>query len=189
MPQRINAGHVLVAVGGLALFVSLFLNWYEPGRIGQSAWAVFEVLDLVLAAVAIVAVTATLPLRPGGVRFPAIPDRWLPWLGLAAFTLVLITLISDPPAAAERGLEAGAWVGLVGAALLAGGGTLSTARISLEIRSRPPGEEPAGEWEAEEYEETAPLADEELADEIYEPGVEAPPTEEHPTARPEDESR
>ena len=48
MPERINGGQALVAVGAIVLIVSLFLSWYEPGR---TAWTVFEVWDVVLAAI------------------------------------------------------------------------------------------------------------------------------------------
>jgi uncharacterized membrane protein HdeD (DUF308 family) len=60
MPERINGGQALVAIGAIALIVSLFLNWYEPGR---SAWTVFEVWDIVLAAIGIAAIAAILPAR------------------------------------------------------------------------------------------------------------------------------
>jgi hypothetical protein len=55
MPERINGGQALVVLGAAALIVSLFLHWYEPGR---SAWTVFEVWDLALAAIGIAALAA-----------------------------------------------------------------------------------------------------------------------------------
>ena len=56
--QRGDAGAILLGLGALLLFISLFLHWYQPGR---SAWAVFEVWDLVLAGLALAA-------RPRGAR-------------------------------------------------------------------------------------------------------------------------
>src|SRR5437588_11177698 len=46
MPGR-TVSDLLTLGGGLLLFVSLFLSWYDPG---VDAWTAFEVLDLVLAA-------------------------------------------------------------------------------------------------------------------------------------------
>jgi hypothetical protein len=144
MPERINAGQILVVVGAVALFVSLFLNWYEGPFAGEgalSAWTAFELLDIVLAGLALVAIAAAVPiLREGPATL--ISSRWLPWLGLAAFVLVAVTLLNDPPGARDRGLEPGAWIGLAGAALLAVGGLLSFARVSLVVSMRPAHAEP-----------------------------------------------
>jgi hypothetical protein len=144
MPERINAGQILVVVGAVALFVSLFLNWYEGPFAGEgalSAWTAFELLDVVLAGLALVAIAAAVPiLREGPATL--ISSRWLPWLGLAAFVLVAVTLLNDPPGARDRGLEPGAWIGLAGAALLAVGGLLSFARVSLVVSMRPADAEP-----------------------------------------------
>lgn len=160
MPERINASQVLVAVGGVVLFVSLFLNWYEPafdGQSGLTAWAVFELLDIVLAGLAVVAVASVIPMR--GERAPAtlVAARWLPWIGIAALVLVLVTLLSDPPAVRGRGLEIGAWIGLAGALMLAAGGLLSVARVSLVVSLRPAREEEPGP--------TEPLQEEPLQEE------------------------
>jgi hypothetical protein len=140
MPERINAGQILVVVGAVALFVSLFLNWYEgpfAGDSGLSAWTAFELLDIVLAALALAAIAAAVPVRRGGETGTPISSRWLPLVGLTAFVLVAVTLLNDPPGARDRGLELGAWVALAGAAALAAGGLLSLARVSLVVTTRP----------------------------------------------------
>jgi len=58
MPDRIDARPVLTVIGGALLLISLFMDWYvipavppatDDVPIGN-AWAVFEVLDLVMAA-------------------------------------------------------------------------------------------------------------------------------------------
>jgi hypothetical protein len=140
MPERINAGQILVVVGAVALFVSLFLNWYEGPFAGEgalSAWTAFELLDIVLAGLALVAIAAAVPIVREEGRATLVPTRWLPFLGLAAFVLIAVTLLNDPPGARDRGLELGAWISLAGAAVLAVGGLLSFARVSLVVSMRP----------------------------------------------------
>jgi hypothetical protein len=140
MPERINAGQILVVVGAVALFVSLFLNWYEgtfTRESGLSAWTAFEILDILLAGLAVAAIAASvsIPRREGGTT--PISGHWLPLIGLAAFVLVAVTLLNDPPGARDRGLELGAWIALAGSAALAVGGLLNLARISLVVTTRP----------------------------------------------------
>src|SRR3954467_557744 len=75
MPERINGGQALVAIGAIVLLVSLFLSWYEPGL---TAWTVFEVWDLVLAAICVAALATLLPVRRTDLRDEhAVPERWL----------------------------------------------------------------------------------------------------------------
>ena len=66
--RSIEAGMLLIGAGAILLFVSLFLEWYEPGI---DAWEIFEVWDLVLALLAVtalVAVAGRLGLRPAAAR-------------------------------------------------------------------------------------------------------------------------
>jgi hypothetical protein len=140
MPERINASQVLVVVGAVVLFASLFLDWYAPrfaGESGLSAWTAFELGDVFLAGLCLVAIAAVIPAPREGGAATLVAGRWLPWLGIAALAFVAISLVNDPPAARERGLEAGAWIGLAGAAMLAIGGLLSFARVSLVVTLRP----------------------------------------------------
>ena len=126
----------MVMVGAAALLVSLFIDWYEPEL---SAWEVFEVADLILACLAILALAAALPMRlPSvGAARTALFDRWLPWIGLAAIVFIVVTLVNDPPAARDLELEFGPWLGLIGAVLIAAGGLLSTSRVAIVISPRP----------------------------------------------------
>jgi hypothetical protein len=134
MPERINGGQALVVLGALALVVSLFLHWFEPSR---SAWTVFEVWDLVLAAIGVAAVAAAIPIRLSGASGePVVSRRWLPALGTAALIIVVVALVNHPPAARGAGLEIGAWIALAGSILLTAGAVLSRARISLVITLR-----------------------------------------------------
>ena len=141
MPERINGGQVLVVLGAVALLVSLFLNWFEPSR---SAWTVFEVWDLVLAAIAVAAIAAASPIRLTGTSGePPVSERWLPALGIAALVIVFVALVNHPPAARGAGLEIGAWIALIAAILLTVGAILSRARIALVITLRSADRTPA----------------------------------------------
>ena len=144
MPRRIDAGEVVAALGGVLVFVSLFLDWFD----GVSGWQSFETLDLLLALLAAfavwTAVASTLALRsapsPGS----------LPLLGIAIVLIVLVQLIEPPPSvqiykfeeAAGGGAalanldpdrDVGAWLALAGGALVLLGGALRLARISVTI--------------------------------------------------------
>ena len=141
--ERIEVGPPIAIVGALLLLVSLFLDWYEPDI---TAWTVFEVLDLLLAALALACLlgaAARVGLElPGGralrTRFAA--------AGAVALVIVISQAINHPPAAVGEDAEAGLWLGLGGAALLALGGMLSVTRISfaVDVDERPASPPAAG---------------------------------------------
>ncbi len=137
MPERIDTGAIAVAVGAIVLVVSLFLHWFHPALTG---WDSFEVLDLLLAVLALLCLAAVLPGVTGAARADAgVRPEWLPWLGLGALLIVVEALIDHPPAAGGRSIAGGAWVALAGAALMGVGGLLRIARVSLVITLRPSG--------------------------------------------------
>jgi hypothetical protein len=192
MPQRVNGGQLLVAVGAVALLVSLSLDWYQPG---VDAWSVFEIVDLLLAAIAVAAIVGVISVALPGLGLP-LPLPSVPLvLGLAAFILVAAALINQPPAVADRDPDTGAWIALAASGLMALGALLSVARVSLDITVAPRerraeraeafvDEEPAFEDEPGYGEPEPP--DEGLA--VEPTPTESIPTEEHPTL-PEDEER
>jgi hypothetical protein len=129
------------------LIVSLGLDWY--GR--YSAFNSFEVWDLVLVVLGIVAIASftraigVLPalLRPGTDLVA----------GAVALVIVLTQLVNHPPVGFGRDVETGLWLGLGGSALMLAGAILATARLALSIEPRgrgatvtsagpPPGEPP-----------------------------------------------
>src|SRR5436190_24093459 len=135
MPERINGGAMLVVLGAIALIVSLFLHWYEPGR---SAWTVFEVWDIVLAGIGVAAILAVIPIHRRDVPDEhLVPERWLPLLASAALIIVVVALVNDPPAARGAGLQVGAWIAFGAAVVLVAGAVLSRARVSLVITLKP----------------------------------------------------
>ena len=132
MPRRLDAGAAVAAVGAILLLVSLFLDWYGDGDEGYSAWTVFEVIDLLLAAIALLALS-TFANRSGLRR--ELPDAPLLVLGGVALVLTVSQLLNDPPAVAfsELDPQTGAWLALAGAALVLAGGFMSVARVSLAL--------------------------------------------------------
>jgi hypothetical protein len=196
MPQRVNGGQLLVIVGAIALLVSLALDWYEPGF---DAWSVFEIVDLLLAAIAVAAIVGVVSVALPGLGLPLPPPSAPLVLGLAAFVIVAAALINQPPLVAERDPDTGAWVALAGAGLMALGALLSVARVSFEITVAPrerraqraeafATEEPAYEDEPAYVEPEPP--DEGYAVEPTEPTpTESLPTEEHPMLPEDDEGR
>jgi hypothetical protein len=134
--RTIAIGPLVGVAGGVLLFVSLFLEWYESDDPTFTAFTVFEVLDLVLALLAlgaVVALTESLGVRlPSGSRSMA--RLGLP-LGVAALLIIVSQLINDPPAivGSGSGPELGMWLALAGALLIVAGGLLSVAHISVAL--------------------------------------------------------
>lgn len=128
-PRNLEAGLLLVAAGAVVLIISLFLEWYEPGI---EAWDVFEVWDIVLAALAIAALIAVAGRMGYG---PPRPSTWLIATAGIAFVVVVMALIDHPPAASATGNDptTGIWLALIGAALMLAGAVLSVARISVAL--------------------------------------------------------
>lgn len=133
MPRRIDAGEVLAALGGLLVFVALFLEWFA----GASAWEAFEALDLVIAVLALVAVAAAVASAMGSAF--AVSPRALPWIGALLLAIVVVQLIEPPPvfAGGDPERDAGAWLALAGSALVLLGGVLRAARISVTVSVGP----------------------------------------------------
>ena len=132
-PRRLDAGAAIAALGAILLLVSLFLDWYGDGGDGAvSAWTVFEPLDLVLAAIALLAISTFLS-RAGLER--RLPDAPLLLLAALALVIVFSQLVNDPPRVAglEPELEIGAWLALAGSAILLAGALMSVARVSLAL--------------------------------------------------------
>ncbi len=134
-----EAGHLIVGLGAILLLVSLFLNWY---RRGVDAWSAFETWDLILAAIAVLALVAVLSrLGFGGQR----PDSWLVGPSLAALVIVAFVAVNPPPVvAAAHANGTGLWLGLLASVLMVVGAVLSVARVSVSLATAPPPVDAAG---------------------------------------------
>ena len=130
MRQRVvDAGTILAAIGAALLIASLFVEWYDPAGTG---WQVFEVVDILLAAIALGTVALLVGAGRSAGRGEDAPS-WAPLLGLAAVVVVAVQLIDPPPAARETDRATGAWLALAGALLLAAGALLRHSRISISV--------------------------------------------------------
>jgi hypothetical protein len=135
MPRRVDAGATVAAAGGIVLLVSLFLDWYGDDREAFSAWTLFEVIDLLLAAIALLGLSAFV--SRAGIE-PRMPDAPLLLLGGAAVVLTASQLIDGPPTAFELELQTGAWLALAGSLLMLAGAFMSVARVSFSVEHREP---------------------------------------------------
>jgi hypothetical protein len=139
--RNLDAGLLLIALGAIVLFVSLFLEWYQPTA---EAWDVFEVWDLVLAALAIAALVAVAGRMGFGTPRPA---SWLIGASVAALVIVLYALIDPPPVVDAIGTQGkgfgdpgtGLWLALAASVLMTVGTLLSVARISVAFSAESPG--------------------------------------------------
>ena len=150
MQRRLDAGATVAAVGALVLVVSLFLDWFGDDPEGFSAWTVFEVIDLALAGIGLLALSTFL--SRNGIE-PRLPQAPLLLLGAAALVLTASQLIDHPPAVAvsEADPQTGAWLALAGSLLLLGGALMSIARVSFSVEQRepPPAPPPAADPDTE----------------------------------------
>src|SRR3954451_5824648 len=132
MRQRLDLGTALQALGAVLVLIALFLRWYDPGG---SAWRVFEIVDLLLAALAVAAIVVTLGLMAGGDEGT---PRWVQALSRAVLVVVAYEIIDKPPAARDSDLGTGAWLALGGGILMALGALLHRAHIGIivDVRER-----------------------------------------------------
>jgi hypothetical protein len=113
--RRVRAGEVVAGVAGAVLLLSTFLEWYTVrGREeGLTAWEAFSVVDVLVAAVALLAIALAVSQVAG--RGPAVPvgiGVVTATLSLAATLLVLYRIVNQPGPNDAIGVAAGAWLGL-----------------------------------------------------------------------------
>src|SRR4051812_40812302 len=121
MTERFDGSRLLVALGAVLVLVSLFLHWFKPEL---TAWTVFEIVDLLLAALALAALLGVIVQAVPSIRLPVPAAAASPAVAVLPLILVVATLLNHPPAAVGRDLDTGVWVALAGAVLMALGGVL-----------------------------------------------------------------
>jgi hypothetical protein len=138
--SAIDGGRLVAAVGAVLLLVSLFLDWWGTGRVfsddAVTAWTAFEIVDIILAALALAAIAAAI--EPFVLRSSRVPERLGTAAAVTALVLVLVSIVNRPPLLhfANTELEVGAWLGLAGAALMCAGALLALNRVSVVVTRR-----------------------------------------------------
>jgi hypothetical protein len=136
--RRIPLGPLVGTLGAVVLGVSLFLEWWD----GITAFTAFEVIDLVLLALALGAAAALLAETGLGIPRTPASGRALP-IALLALVIVLVQLVNDPPlvlGGSGPGHATGIWLALAGSVLMTVGALVTGSRISLavDVRRREP---------------------------------------------------
>jgi hypothetical protein len=117
-------GELVGALSGLGLLVVSLLPWYSDGGKEATAWQAFSLIDLVMAAAAIAALSVALVVVSRlSVSYPVAGSAVSAGFGGLALILIAYRLI-NPPGGADVDREIGAWLGLVAAAGIALGGYL-----------------------------------------------------------------
>jgi hypothetical protein len=129
--HKIDLGAALVALGAVALVISLFLHWYGPRPL-LTAFDAFEVVDWLLAALALVALAGL----GRAIRDSSPTPPWLPAVVLGAAFLVAAEVIDPPPVAHGATREVGAWLALGSAVAMLAGLALTAASISVTVDVR-----------------------------------------------------
>ena len=121
--SRLRFGDWVMGIGGVAVLVVMFVDWYEFGDAGFSAWESFAVNDVIIAlaagmAIAAFVLTAVHPTAAVPLALSSLGGL----VAVAAVVLVVVRLIWTPDVAGfETARATGAWLGLVATTVLAGG--------------------------------------------------------------------
>ena len=132
-PSQVPVGPLVASAGALLLIVSLFLDWYDR----LTGFTVFEVLDLVLVALALITIASLLSAL--GVLRVGLSAEVVLGVALLALVIVASQILNDPPAVAGAGgpdKATGIWLALGASALMVAGSVLGYARISLAVEPR-----------------------------------------------------
>lgn len=131
MDTRGNNGPLIAAGGGLLLFISLFLDWFD---ILGSAWEFMDIVDVLLALLALTAVAIGAMLATGNTtNLPRTPSSIVTTAGIVAFT-ILATFILEGD---EH--KFGIFLGLIGTiAMIVGGAQLGAAPAAPRTRVQEP---------------------------------------------------
>jgi hypothetical protein len=125
--RRFEIGPLIVAVGSLVLLVSLFLDWYGD----LSAWAAFELTDVLLGALALLALVAAVGMIAPEVG--GLDRRWLLGSVLASVVLVIAEILSPPPSVGGADPQTGAWIAFAASLVMLAGAVLSLGRVSFSV--------------------------------------------------------
>jgi hypothetical protein len=138
LTRRFDIGPFVLALAALVLLVSLFLPWVDygadiasipNGAADINAWRLFEITDLLLAALAIAALVAAAGLITPSVDI--IERRWVPWIVGVTFVLVANQIIEPHNQVGDRGT--GAWMAFAATIVMIIGAVLSLTKVSVAV--------------------------------------------------------
>ena len=113
-------GQLIAGAGGIALIASLFLPWASAGGVERSGFELWTMADVYLLIVGVAGIaTATTGGRIGVFRPDVSLNGATDMLSVVATVLLAWLVIFDFPA--DAGRELGVYVGLISAAVIAGG--------------------------------------------------------------------
>ncbi|MEA2397776.1 MAG: hypothetical protein QOK25_1332 [Thermoleophilaceae bacterium] len=126
MKPRGNLPQLTSAVGGVLLFLFLFLAWFGSGGGSLSAWETFSFVDIVLAAIALfVAGYSIATLLGSAPRFPWLRPRLITLAGVLATTLTVAFMIELTSGSTGADLQIGAFLSVLACLAIVAGGVLS----------------------------------------------------------------
>ena len=146
--RRLRDGEWIAGAGGVALLAAMFLHWYRlaitSGSLDRpapeaTAWEAFGALDVVLALLALVPLA--LVFAQATRRSPAIPVLFSVLTvvaGTLATLLILYRIVNQPGPNELVDVQAGAWLGLLAALVVAGGGWRSLRVEPVPGAAMPP---------------------------------------------------
>ena len=137
--RHLRDGEWIAGAGGVALIAALFLHWYGSGPFEATAWQALDVLDVVLALLALVPLA--LVLTQATRRSPSIPvalSVFTTIAGTLAALLILYRIVNQPGPNELVDVQVGAWLGLVASLVIAGGGWRSLRVEPIPGRPLPP---------------------------------------------------
>jgi hypothetical protein len=142
--SKLGVGEIVAGIGGLALFVFMFLPWYGVDSVGGfgvsgvdlnvSAWESFSFVDILLFLVAVVVVgLVVVQMAESTPDMPAPPAQIITIAGVVALVLILFRLIFTPgfdtgglDIDVDLGRKIGIFLGLIAAGGIAYGGWRAT---------------------------------------------------------------
>lgn len=111
--NRLSTGDLIAGAGAIGLFLFLFLDWFEPA----SAWELFDIIDILLAAIAIAVIVLVVTRAMGNdINVPGGRATAITVLGFAA-TMIVLTFVLEGE---ER--KIGVWLSLLAALAITYGG-------------------------------------------------------------------
>jgi TRAP-type uncharacterized transport system fused permease subunit len=133
--SRASTAELIAGVGGLALFLFLFFDWFGV----VSAWEGFDVIDVVLAVIGLGA-AALVAARAAGIELalPGGPGVILALDGFAAAVITLTFLLEGE----ER--KVGIWLAFLASVAIAYGGWQAIKGVPTAAPRRPAAEPPPG---------------------------------------------